>query len=74
MCLTVGDNGVKVLLILYMIYGWKWGIFGFCVDGVVDGRLGSWWDKSLLSWWFVVGLRGWLVILGLRYGLDFYGR
>lgn len=57
-----------------MIYGWKWGIFGFCVIGLVDGWLVSWWGKGLLRWWLVVGLRGWLVILGLRYGLDFYGR
>ena len=52
----------------------KWGIFGFCVGGRVYVWLVGWWGKGLLRWWLVVGLRGWLVILGLRYGLDFYGR
>ena len=62
----VGDNVVKVMLILYILWVGKWGIFGFCVFGVVDVGLVSWWGKGLLRWWFVVGLRGWFVILELK--------
>src|SRR5512133_2244441 len=47
---------------------------GPCADGAADGRLGSWWDKSLPSRRSVAGLRERPATLGLRHGPDSYGR
>ncbi|VDK21398.1 unnamed protein product [Anisakis simplex] len=52
----------------------KRGTFGPRAIGAADGRLGSWWDKSLPSRRSVAGLRGRPATLGLRHGPDSYGR
>ncbi len=50
------------------------GPSGPCATRAADGRLGSWWDKSLPSRRSVAGLRGRSATLGLRHGPDSYGR